>query len=983
MPTATRSCPACATPLPEEAQFCFHCGAATPTDPDAPPRTAATGVVEVAKVRKALAARYRVERVVGEGGMATVYLAEDLKHHRKVALKVMRPELAATLGADRFLREIEIAGQLSHPHILPLHDSGEAEGILYYVMPYVEGESLRERLHAEGRLPVEEAVRLAGEMAEALAYAHGRGIIHRDIKPANILLSAGHALVTDFGIARAVGAGVGLTQTGLAVGTPQYMSPEQASGAKDVDARADVYAVGGVLYEMLAGEPPHTGPTPQAILAHSLTEDIRPLGARRPEVPTAVADVVAKALARNPDRRHQTAADLAAALRSALDALRGGAAARVEGPAVTQVWGLFAVGAAIALGVVWALVKRWGLPPWMLALAGVLLATGAGVLVATGRTEQRRLAGRAPTGLGRWLTWRTAGIGGGLAVALLTAVALLLIGRGPVGAGTGDGAVRLAVLPFDNLGPAEDAYFADGIADEVRGKLLALPGFAVIARSSSVQYRAGQRPPAEIGRELGADYLLTATVRWAKGTGQTSRVQVVPELIDAGTGQVRWQQSFDAALTDVFEVQASIASRVAQELDVALSAGTRARLADKPTANVAAYDAFLQGEQASQSLGTSEAVPLRQALAHYERAVALDPAFVAAWAQLSRTMCSLNSAAPTVSGVERCREAAERALALAPGRPEGHLAWGNYLRLMRKDYDGALSAFTQGLRSAPNNADLLGASATVERALGRWDAGLAHLERARRIDPRSVLTARRLAQAYAEQHRHAEALTAFDHALALAPTNLAAVQGKSTVYLRMGDLAGARSVIAEALREVDTTALVAHFAFFQEQMWVLPDDLRARVLRLGPADFDDDRGMWALKVGATYRLLGDSVRARAYGDTSRLAMEERLRTFRENAQLTELMGRALVLAGRNADAVRAGERSLALREVEMDAVNGPYYKYQVARIFIQAGEYGRALDLIEPLLGRPGGLTPGWLRIDPIFDPLRGNPRFDRLAAGS
>ena len=207
MTTAARACPACQTPLPEEAQFCLRCGVATPTDPGVPPRTAATGVVEVAQVRRALAGRYQVERVLGEGGMATVYLAHDQKHNRKVAVKVMRPELAATLGADRFLREVEIAAQLSHPHILPMHDSGEADGILYYVMPYVEGETLQERLAKEGQLSVNDAMRLAREVAEALAYAHTRGIIHRDIKPGNILLQSGHALVADFGIARALGRG--------------------------------------------------------------------------------------------------------------------------------------------------------------------------------------------------------------------------------------------------------------------------------------------------------------------------------------------------------------------------------------------------------------------------------------------------------------------------------------------------------------------------------------------------------------------------------------------------------------------------------------------------------------------------------------------------------------------------------------------------------------------------------------------------------
>jgi tRNA A-37 threonylcarbamoyl transferase component Bud32 len=224
----------------------MRCGTATPTDPGVPQRTQSTGAFEIAQVTKALVGRYRIERVLGEGGMATVYLAEDAKHKRKVAVKVMRPELAATLGAERFLREVQIAAQLSHPHILPMHDSGEADGLLYYVMPYVDGETLKERLAREGALAPDEAVRLAREVADALAYAHKRGIIHRDIKPANILLNEGYALVADFGIARALedGSNESLTRTGLAVGTPQYMAPEQATGEKLVDGRADVYATG-------------------------------------------------------------------------------------------------------------------------------------------------------------------------------------------------------------------------------------------------------------------------------------------------------------------------------------------------------------------------------------------------------------------------------------------------------------------------------------------------------------------------------------------------------------------------------------------------------------------------------------------------------------------------------------------------------------------------------------------------------------------
>src|SRR5438067_12442417 len=226
----------------------------------------------IARLQAALADRYTIERELGRGGMATVYLAQDRKHHRRVAIKVLKPELAAALGPERFLQEIEIAAGLTHPHILPLHDSGEATGLLYYVMPYVEGETLRNRLDRAGQLPVAEAVQITREVADALSHAHRHDVVHRDIKPENILLEAGHAVVSDFGIARAITAAAGgsLTGTGLALGQPGYMSPEQASGTDPIDGRSDVYSLGCVLYEMLAGEPPYTGPSAQIVISKRL-----------------------------------------------------------------------------------------------------------------------------------------------------------------------------------------------------------------------------------------------------------------------------------------------------------------------------------------------------------------------------------------------------------------------------------------------------------------------------------------------------------------------------------------------------------------------------------------------------------------------------------------------------------------------------------------------------------------------------------------
>src|SRR5687767_13540837 len=267
------------------------------------------------RLTSVLAERYSFEREIGVGGMATVYLARDLRHDRLVALKLLRPELGAVIGADRFLAEIKLTANLQHPHILPLFDSGAVEGLLYYVMPYVEGVSVRERLNREKQLSIAESVRIATEVASALDYAHRRGIIHRDIKPENILLHDGQALVADFGIALAVStAGTRMTETGMSLGTPHYMSPEQAMGEREITARSDVYALGAVTYEMLVGEPPFTGPTAQAIVARVLTGEPEPPSASRKTIPPHVEAAVLQALEKLPADRFASAADFAAAL---------------------------------------------------------------------------------------------------------------------------------------------------------------------------------------------------------------------------------------------------------------------------------------------------------------------------------------------------------------------------------------------------------------------------------------------------------------------------------------------------------------------------------------------------------------------------------------------------------------------------------------------------------------------------------------------
>jgi serine/threonine-protein kinase len=797
--------------------------------------------------------------------------------------------------------------------VLGVYDSGTtATGQLWFTMPYVEGESLRDRLRREHQLPVDDAVRITREVADGLDYAHELGIIHRDIKPENILLTRrGDALLADFGIARALGGDMMLTATGVALGTPQYMSPEQATGERTIDARSDVYALGAVCYEMLTGEPPFVGTSAQAVIAKMLSSDAPSPRVLRLGVTPAVDAVVRQALAPSPADRWPTANAFAQALQSA-------AAASGVVP-----------GATAAVG------TRRRVPVAMVLGLGFLI--GVGVLFA----------------------WRSRG--------------------GQTSAPAG-GPLRLAVLPFENLGDSADGYFADGVTDAVRAKLTGVPGLQVIGSSSSGQYRRTTKTPRQIGQELGVQYLLFGKVRWDKQTGHESQVQVSPELVEAGNAAEKWAQPFDAPLTHVFQVQGDIAGKVAKALQVALTPAVQQALSTGPTSNLDAYDSYLRGRALSEQGGAP--VTLRRAIVAYRDAVTRDSNFALAWSGLGTAYARLNyNVGDGLPGVpDSVDRATARALALAPDLPEAHVARARYFIATGHDDARAVAEAQAGLAHGPN-APLLEILAEAEEGLGQWDAAAAHAAQATTVDPREAAMFRRVALIALWRRLSVDAQAADRRGLTLNPNSLDLREDLAMASLQLGDLAGAQTVLRGIPASTDEGAWVAYVGQYWDLGWVLDSAQEARLLALRPEAFDYDTATWAIVLAQQYRYRRDRARMRAYADTSLAAAMRKVAITPYSSETHGFMALALAYLGRGDAAIREAEAAEA--KSVTDARDRPYGQLQMARIYLAAGRRDRALDVLEQILSAPFYISPAWLKIDPNFAELRGDPRFERLVAGT
>jgi serine/threonine-protein kinase len=715
------------------------------------------------QLQKTLGTAYALERELGGGGMARVFVASETRLGRRVVVKVLPPDLAAGVNAARFEREVAVAATLQHPHIVPVLNAGEAAGVPFYTMPLVEGESLRIRLAREGELPVREAVGVLRDVTRALAYAHARGVVHRDIKPENILLSGGEALVTDFGVAKAIEAAggdldrperaesardpstspaisnpqAGITTAGVALGTPAYMAPEQAAADPHVDARADLYALGCVAYELLTGQPPFAGRGPRQTLAAQVAEAPEPIERRRPNLPPPLSALVMRLLEKRPADRPQSAEEVLQLLDAAATPSGGGE------PAVSRA-------ASAPDAIVGTRHRRLALA------AGALLA-----LVAGGAA----LAVRA----------RTASDGSAPAPAR---------------------AASVAVLPFDNVGgDTADLYFADGMTDELATDLAHVPGLQVAARTSSYAFRGKSADVRSIGKELGVAAVLTGAVRRAG-----PQLRVTAQLADARTGLVRWSDAYTADSGDVFAVQARLAAAIVQSLapsfsgtgDKPASAAVAAMVdTSRGTDDREAYDLYLRARHLWYLRGAARLI---EAESLFTAATRRDSRFARAYGGLALAYAVSPDYVPGLTYEDvltPTRRAAERALALDSTQAEAHVALASVLGPAGR-WPEAEAHYRRALALNPRSPTAhQWYGLDLGDLAGRVPEALTHLRTAAVLDPLSAPITSGYALALAKAGRRSEVRTTIERALALDSTNIAVRDNAGVALLVLGDARGA------------------------------------------------------------------------------------------------------------------------------------------------------------------------------------------------
>lgn len=869
------------------------------------------------------AERYRVIEELGSGGMGRVYKAYDDEIDENVSLKLIRPEITADRDTiDRFQNELKLARRISHKNVCRLYHFSRNNGTYYITMEYVQGEDLKHMIRMTRHLNPAAAVEIAQQICEGLEEAHRLGIVHRDLKTSNIMIDReGHARIMDFGLARSLRE-KGKTGVGAILGTPEYMSPEQVE-ARQVDQRSDLYSLGIILYEMVTGRVPFRGDTPLHTAVKHKTEAPTSPSRINTRVPEELSRVILKCLEKDRFRRYQDAGDVRRDLASVGSALSqksppAGAKKPEAGPGER-------VGEKAKS--LWS--KRW------FAVAVLVVA------------------------------------------AVAVRLALFNLG-GEDGAPppAASDLIRLVVLPFENLGPAEDEYFADGLTEEITGRLQYLHGLRVISRTSAQHYKGSLKSTGQISLELKVDYVLEGTVRWERESERPGRVRITPRLIRVSDDTHIWSEMYDRVFGNVLNLQTEIAEEVIRQLDLTVLEPERKAVTAKGTENAEAYDCFLQAHVCLRDgWNQRDRDSYLRAVELLERAVELDAGFVTAHINLARAYQMLHFVGidRRDDRLEMARAALERAEALAPDQPEVKIGWAFFHYRALRDYERALELYTEVRQALPNfTTPVVG---YILRRQGRWEESLAELEDVFRRDPRDPDLPSQIGTTLVCMRRFEEAERWFRIAEEIREDYLPPQFGRAELpLLARGDIEGTQANIDAIAAQGQDHPYVQYMAYY---LALLRRDYGRALDALESAEEDAFYGFnfylhKNLAYAELYHNQGQGELMRFHAEAARIALEEALEAAPNDARLRSAMGLAYAYLGRSEEAVREGLRAVEIEPVSLDAAAGPAHVLNLARVYTLVGEHELALERLQYLMSIPAGniVTDALLELEPCWRPL-------------
>jgi serine/threonine protein kinase/Tfp pilus assembly protein PilF len=870
---------------------------------------------------------YELLEEIGRGGQGVVYRARQKSLNRTVALKVIGlGQWATQAHLKRFRREAESAANLDHPCIVPIYEVGERDGSCYFSMKFIDGGQLDE-VAKRTPMSIRNAAELIAKLARTVHYAHEHGILHRDIKPGNILLDAkGEPHLTDFGLARLLETKSTVTHTMDVLGTPSYMAPEQASGHNPATAgltsATDVYGLGAVFYQLLTGHPPFAGGTTYETVRLVLETEPRQPRLSNPKIDRELSTICLKCLEKDPRRRYSSALALAEDLEHWLK----------HEPIRAKRSGFFTHS------------RKWvRRNPSTTVLVALLVALAAGLGVMTWNRE------RTP------------------AVPMPKSI---------------------AVLPFENLSHDPDtAYFAEGIQEEILTRLASIADLKVISRTSTQQYQSKPGNLSQIAKQLGVANILEGSVQKA-----ADQIRVNVQLVNAQTDSHLWAETYDRKLTDILGVESEIAKGIAGSLRAKLTGREEQVIAAKPTDNPEAYDAYLRGLAYSLKTANTPADFL-SAQKYLREAVRLDPKFALSWALLSYVDARGYLTVllqPTVALREEARQAADTALTLQPNLGEALLSKGFYHYACLRDYDTAVRYAEQARQFLPNSSRTPESLALVGRRRGQWDRSESFFNEAERLDPRNVSLLTQHALSYIALRRFPEALRTLDDVLNITPDDVDVLTLKAAIAQAEGDLPRASALLALLRPSADFISALetqVYQAILERQPAQIIPRLKEVLAKPDPAlgYYNGELRFW---LGWAQEVAGDHAAARESWQQARSELESFLKEQPENYRLMGALALSNVGLSDKAAAFALSERAMAALPIEKDALTGPASIEILARVAARMGEPGRAIAALQKLLSTPYSshlatgnvpLTPALLRLDPMFDPLRSDPRFQEL----